>query len=620
MIIFLILASLAAMQIKEVKLYVFAKLSEIVEEKTGYTISVDDLELMLPFEVKLSNLTIESENGDSLKAGRTIIRINPSSLIEKQLHLHSVSLRDVTLNQKAPIHIDNEPSRQPIAIGLNKLPLYLAIPQFTAQNVTIHSEQLSEISGVPIDLKAQLNLDPINKTVSIGAKVIDHVDTGRYISADINLVENQNNLVLDIQISEAKGGFLNLPKEFSIDASAHLIGSIESWNTLLNQQTSSDRVIGEIKIQYKFDKTNTGQLTGNAYLSSQKGLELNDIEGFIDNIGVKGDLFYHPMGQLDGSQLVLSVVDISSHNYLFNKNISGPVEADLSFSGTLQAPSFRVYASSEKLDIEGTSLANVNMELKGTYYTNSCFDTKFEFNINEPEDQIHLSSAVTWCMGDLIDIKNLNISHPSAKVQGDLAYSIMKNEFDGSINGKINELKILENFIPHQFRGELNFDAALKHEENGGQTIEMNLNADNALVDNISLEGLSGLISIADAYERPDGLIDFSVKKLSVDDAHFENIHLVSCVNEEKKAWPFELSFGGNTVVANGEGFLEYTSQSLQVTLDTFKGHKSGHDFNLIAPISLQLKRNKTELSPFVLNVGNGFLQATLSMEDRNNI
>jgi translocation and assembly module TamB len=619
-LIILILVALAAMQIREVKLYAFSKLSQVFKESTGYSVSVNDLELMLPFEVKATDLLIESDNGNSLEAKRAVIRLNPSSLLEKKLQFHSINLDDVVVTEIAPVEAISKPSQQELSIDFDQLPIYLSIPQFHAQNVIIHSTKFPEVNETPIDIEAHFTMDPENKTISAGFKIIDHEITEKFISADGEITEEGGNLLVDLAVHENKSGFINLPENVSLDGKAHLIGTVETWNQFLNQQMTPDRILGDLRIEYALGEKETGDFTGNIFLSSQKGLEISNIEGQATDAVIKGDLFYQPSGRFDGTEFTISIPDIAAYDRYIEKEVSGSAEVTLSLSGTVESPSFQISLESEKLNIDEAAFANVDMQFEGVYYSNSCLDAQFSLNIDEPHDQIQLSSSVTWCLKDIINIKDLRIIHPKANIHGDLAYSITSHELDGSINGKINDLKVLENFMPYDFQGKVDFDASLSHDDTGGQSIEMSLYSDHASVDNVALDSLKGMVSISNAYEHPDGLIDFTLKQLSIDDAIFENIHLTSQINENQKAWPFELSFGGNTVIAKGEGYLEYTNTSLDITLDELAGSKAGHNFNLISPITLHLAEGSTQLSPFMLNVNNGFLQATLNIEDQSKV
>lgn len=285
-LILLIITALAVMQIKEVKLFFFNQMAQLVEKKTGYSVTVDDIELMLPFEIKATNLAIKKEGEGQFEAHRTIVRFNPASLTERKLLFHSINFADskVTYNPK------EKSEGKELFIDLSALPFYLSIPQIHAKNLIIDCIEVCSLHNTPLSIDGSVLLDPGREKVTVGLKVKDANDEEKYSAAKLSLTQKEQHLKGECHFEENKGGLLALPEELSLKTTIDLVGTTSTWENLLNGKADkSERLLGNFSLESLFGEQE-GEMEGDLTLSSSQGLELYQLRGNFEKVPFDGKL------------------------------------------------------------------------------------------------------------------------------------------------------------------------------------------------------------------------------------------------------------------------------------------------------------------------------------------
>lgn len=161
-LLILILLSLAVIEIKEVRQFLFYRIAKIVEDKSGYTIKAQEIDFTLPFRLKIHDLEIKDSKIGSLKIKQVFLKINPLFFLNEELNFDIIELNEVDFYEQ---NNSNEIYKNDNALNLSDF--NFKVDLFNITNFQIHSEKYAILDNKLLNLCGNLDLISPEKVLNL---------------------------------------------------------------------------------------------------------------------------------------------------------------------------------------------------------------------------------------------------------------------------------------------------------------------------------------------------------------------------------------------------------------------------------------------------------------------
>lgn len=624
-IILFIVTSLALMQVKSVKLAVFSYFAGIIESRTGYQIDIDDIELMLPFEVKVSNMIVYDPDKDYISARRGIFRINPSTFFERKLIFHSILLEDVALVDVPNSGVDDE--GHPSVIDLTQLPFYLSVPQLRIKNLSLCEGMLPQIDCRNFNIDGSILLDPQKQKVKVGLKLADQENGNCYFCLEADFHQLGELLTADFSINEGYNSLLGTPEFLSTKAQVHLTGKTKAWEALIGGTSAPEEggITGNISTCFKVDNKNVKivderstkevecEITGLIAIGTNRHIQVNDVNGTLNSIEMKGTIAANSDFDFEGTQLSINIPDISKYRHLMgDHSVEGEVNILLSLGGIFAAPTFAFDLSSPQLKIDESKLQNLDLRLTGQYLEGGIAG-KAEGKFEENNIKVLAQSDYEWIPNSTqIALHRLHVDHPGIQMAGEMSVDYSQANTQGTLKGNIGDLNLLQFITDKPLSGSVSFEASLTHTEKTGQGIDITLNAPSIAIGTYSFKDLHVISKVSDLFGKPDGVIDLSLASATDGEYALGATEFYSSVSKKHDRWPFKLKSEGTSLYFDGSGVWFLNKDSFYMGLDHFEGTLRKFKFLLFEPTSFSVKGDAIDVAPLLVKVDDGSFYASI--------
>jgi len=303
-------------------------LARIIEEKTGYRVEIDDVQLFPSFQFNACGVTFYDQGKSLAKIKHLHLGIYPLPLWDRIVHLHTLRVEGVALFSQ-----DNDSKDISLDVSLRDLPLALRVDYFTVEGFFL--ADADGIATTPVvKARGSLAIDPkeriINANVSLDigeetyAAQLDysedngvlHVDSGDALSVDAKFALSEKILTIpffhlrwDIWTAEGRatlstegmieGATLRFSSEDlssrfpvggSIYGSVNILGHWMSPNININ--------VGSDRLAFQDVTVSDLRIRGVSY-SSHHGLEGDVALSFLKDQAPYEFFgrFYHPEGE-----------------------------------------------------------------------------------------------------------------------------------------------------------------------------------------------------------------------------------------------------------------------------------------------------------------------------------
>ncbi|MEC7839564.1 MAG: translocation/assembly module TamB domain-containing protein [Chlamydiota bacterium] len=618
-IIGIIILSLSLTQIKSVKLGVFSFLSGVVEERTGYKITVDDIDLMLPFVIKTEGLRIQKNQDSLVSIERSIFRFNPKSLVERKLIFHSITLNDVNINDRL-IKQEEDTKSQELNLDFSNLPLFITIPQFHAYNLKLESDTSVSITEKEFNVEGHIKLDPSNQSIATGFKLFDVNDREKFIALDVKATQISDGIDLDVKWVQDKDLLFPLTKNLFLDTEVNLSGKASSWESLLKGEIGSahDGITGSVESKFvvtdpSLEKTFTGKSFGQIDLSASKGLKITHLMGEIDALTLSGNLYIDRESKLNGTELTIGIENFETYRPYHGLDINGKTDATLSINGPLSSPAIKVSAQSPVFVFNDISFTDLHLIASGVSIDEG-LEGELLLSFAEENDRLESRMSFRWDYEEKLEINNFKVTHPKADVYGRFSYLFTDGIFEGNFKGDVEDLSIFKDFNAKELAGSVSFEATFT--DSDGQNIDMFLKSTGVKYGEYSFNLFEGVINVKDIYRHPQGAFDLKAGSIQKNGYTIDSVTLASQLTVGSDEWPLFITVKNKDLDLTSEGTWYTDKESLFLNIDILEGKKDTYYYSLTNPVNITIKEDYTDVSPFVLRVAEGTIHTSLTYKN----
>jgi len=559
-LITLLLLFLTLSQVTPVKMYLFDKISEKVYRESGWQLTVDEIDLLLPFELKLRGLKMEKSGEMEVEAPNAIIRLDAGSLFKGYWSFHSIVVDrlKVTEGEKR----DSAPP-SPAAAPLKTVPLSFEVRRLILRHVQLPG-------APPFNFEGSLSTDAYNQTGYLEA-ALTPAEKGAPAAAlrlAANWQKGEISMEATLDKEEAKGGWF---EQMHILASGRLKGPIESWGALFGGAAgASPPLAGRLETRFT-----GGELHGALRLDPQtQQLALQNLEGTIKGSTVTGSLL---------------------------------LDRELKLIASLRSP---------LLKIDDYPLHNLDATLNARVEAEQVAGS-FSASVVEDEQMLHSSGELSWDRKENLRLTNFILNLPEAEVMGSLDARLPDGPYLGSLSGKFHDLSFLAQILGEKGGGSAEFSAKLTEGGEGEQNIAIVLEAGSLKWRGHSAEELQINTSVTDIYGKPKGRFLLAAKNGIFNGILFSSAEVKTELEKRAELWPFTFHFETETDALFGEGGWFADKKSASVALDSMRGNIDKYPFRLVEPARFEIASGAVKLSPLLFSIGKGSLYASFEYKKR---
>lgn len=266
--------------IPPVKKILIAKGIELFTQKFGQNLEVNDVDLIFPFEIKLSKPRILTLDGNKLfEASKVSIRISPYSFFSDELHIHTLIFEDPLLHMSST----NEPTSPEGMFAF--LPTNTVIVnQLKLIRYQIPKEWEDGIAGL-YDIDAKIEYNPDEEFASISAKATKSDNSEHSLEVNCSLFADEDLGFLAFEVVKTKGLFEGISAEAEGRLSGNFSGLLSDWKEFFQNPLmhSTSSLNGTFRSQGRIFNN---KVSVSASMELEKGLLLK-----LNNLEVKTPIF-----------------------------------------------------------------------------------------------------------------------------------------------------------------------------------------------------------------------------------------------------------------------------------------------------------------------------------------
>lgn len=596
--------------------YIFSFIQQSIKDKTGHDIEIATLEFPFPFHWVAKNIELKEKNHTWLTVGEMDFYFPYWELLNKTVAFRKLSLKDVHLIKIPPSEDSSSVTENDFSLSWDIVPFNLHVSGFVIQNLTIEPEVLETLSlQYPLNVEGSLSFNTKNHFAALDLSAQKHSGSPQS-STQLRLTcQGTRHFIFRLDLCEQKEALLS--QRLGLSFPEDILFTLEGYK---------EDVSGEYKGSLDFKFLNQGtvsplnkKLAANFSYQPQGLLNIASIHGTLENLALTGALSLNTKDdKIHESKLDLNLADLSDLSSFLKLTypLSGAVDLSASFSGTLTNPTVDLKIQSPHLNIsqefiekfEGiATFTKTHGGVEGHALITGIFK----------DLRLKLDSLLNW-NGSLIHLSTIQADYGTAKIEGDLQYHLKKMLFTGNLEAAVSDSSVFQTLLDMDLQGAS--AASIKFIENRDsldetQNIEFNIELAKARYEAFRVEKalLSG--NIHDAFRTPQGHLILKAQHTIYKGFSLREFTAESSIDLSTNNWPFSIS--ANETIENGlaltsGGFWFLNRDELKIHVETLQGKIKKYPLNLPNPVTLNITEETFDLSPFTLNVGQGFLYTSI--------
>lgn len=610
-----ILIAVGAMQLQPVKEFVVAKGVDLFARHINQHLEVDDVDLLLPFEIKITHpqiLTLEGRK--AFEASSILVRINPYSFFIGEIHIQSLVIEDPVFHfeeNNEPFFIQEVLSSLQFAITINNLQLV---------RYKLPSVLEGTLEKGIYDIDAKIEYDPKAGYFFTKGKAKE-INTLHSIEGNVAFYTDGDIGFLGIEADKTEGILLGTLSNFKGHVSSQLSGSYNDWKHFLNDagDVSNYRLAGKARSSWTHHDER-GDITGSTSTSIELGngnrFRLTDLEIKTPLFDLASTFSLSQEGSLKGTSGSIQVNDIGEiFSFIGVQNeleAKGPATFNFAMDGTIDAPEGDLEVYSNKLEVFEKSLEKIDGKI--SFIKEESYQGALGLHL-EVEQKPFLSTLFFST-----DLESHLLLHEIALDlpwgQGKGAISWENKNVEARLSAHISDLGFAKTILDREIEGSL--DASISYSTlDETPKLQIHLDSKKLTLNRTTAENFT---LVAEADGRMDRFSfggKVFAKKVLQGEEIFNDVDLRvdhSLFGDES---PFQLKFSYHDEPFALDGSIQSDfPENMRLEIAHFSGKFRGEPLLLKEPARITTDLKSFNATPLNFSFGKGSLLAQAHMQD----
>lgn len=622
-----ILSALAAMQLPQVKDLAIRKGVEWLSLRIGYGLQVNDVELMLPFEVIIKKpVIITPEKDPVFEAESVTIRINPYSFISREVHLHSLIIEKPRFkNQGGSGHLGIKEFNKylpPLAISINHF-------QLTDFEPVEEMKDFLDTGTYTVD--AKLEYEPDEGYAFINVKIWNEEIPDESLNASAALFADDEIGFVGFEAFKTKGVLKGPAGDTIARITGNLSGTDAEWLRFIADPAGFDNYTleGQIRASWNyFGKDEEGKLSrmkggisSSLQIGGEKWAEFSDLEITTPFFHLQSNLSIGSDLSLEGTRGTITINDSGELLQLLgvqnDLEAKGAAVAQFSLTGTKQAPNAKVRVQAESFEILAKKIEKIESTLEFTT-SEAIIAGDLEINIRDKGEQFYSTVHFKTDLDTVLELEKAAIELPWGQGELDLLIG-SKGIIRSRAKAEIADLGFLTTILDKKVEGSLKADLSFAMDESGLARVALKASSEKITMDNFNASALEIAI---EADECPGRIFCGGEAKVGSLELFNEKLSELQLVFERKdlgNAIPYHLSFNYNSQPVKADGHIAQDQlKKIKIGVNQLNTSLRSLDVRLKEPFTVTADWSSFETTPLFLNIGKGSLFASADMHEKS--
>jgi TamB, inner membrane protein subunit of TAM complex len=583
-------------------------IATILSKEKAIDISFDNLTGLLPFQFKLSNVTLVFDKDKSIYIGKLSFRPSYSKLLKKTLSFKQFSASNIIVKGFDQTTTTKDPK------FLDKLNFAIQVKSYRLSNLKIEGIQNN------FDVEGKIRIERDFDYVSIKAHINETTSSNNYL--DLKFKANKNRLFKfdlsgKLNDENALKTYINLPFENNLTFKTKLKGS---WGSLIGLIFSTKQELKDIKGTFNlfFDEfknietviANNLEINGDININPNKTVKLQKIKAFNDYLDAKGFLIFDSFIKLQKANIFLDIYTFEDPK---NLKLLSPVKTTIDVENKGDNYSLKIDSNITSFLYNDIAILNSKFNLDGLII-NKKLQSKCSYTATFQQRNLQFTSDITQSK-DSINLASLKFKSDFLNTTGNLKFYSLNNIL-GDLRLNISDLSMLEIIFPNLF-----IDGSLKGNMHI-DTIDKNLVNIAIDINNVEYNKIGSSVghlnlTIKSPFESPTFNVDAEFTASRIYNTSFQSIAFNT--NTEQENWPIEIKTKGEKIDANLNGYWHFNKQSFNLNIQELFGTLYNQSFFLVEPFDISfVKEQELQISKFLISMENGFLSSNLNLKQDN--
>lgn len=623
-LIMAILASLAAMQLQPVKDFAIKKSVDWLANRIGYGLKVDDVELMLPFEIILKKPQIDSPGDEPVfKAESITIRVNPYSFISRELHIHSLIVDE-------PVFFAGKGSDKP---GIKEFEKYLPPFAISINHLQLKGLKTEEWSESFVDkglytIDAKFEYEPEDGYAFASVKIWNEETKEESLNGSAALFADEEIGFVGFEAYKTRGIIKGIAYDIVGRVSGNLSGTYAEWLRCIRDPTGFDNYTleGQLRASWNYFKKEeenrlsalNGGMSASLKIGGEKWAQFKDLEITTPLFDVQSVFSLGADFTLDGTEGIVSIKDAGRTLALFNLQndleAKGALKVGFALEGSKTAPRGKFDVTALDFEILGKTIEKLSSSLSLSKEGDS-LSGDLDLKIDDSGEHFISTLRFKTDLESVLELERAALELPWGR--GELDLFINKQ---GLIRSKakalITDLGFLKTVLDQNVEGVLQAELNLSTDSAGQSTINLIASSENIAVDHMKASGVKVKIEAEGCPGRIFCGGELTAESMDLFNEKFSDIKLVVQPGDKDSAIPYQLSLNYLDRPLLSSGHFTAEKSKLKVLVQKMTGSFRTLDLILKEPFEVALDTRSFETTPLFLSVGKGSLFTSADMRE----
>ena len=532
-----IISLIILFQVEEVRTTLTKAIAETIEYKTGWSIKIQNIEGLLPIEMRARQVVINRDGEPVCDIDRIEFMISPFDLLHGSLVFSYFELSGLHTYQ--PFSASNEPSHLPF-------PRQIAVKRMEVSDLNIFNqpEALKDLT-----IRGELSVSTLSSYLTTDLKIYNK--QGQNASFILAARPDQWKITID----EGEDGLLHQLLGLNLPAPIDISASITPDTKHCDFQIHS-------KLYDAF-------LNGSFVYENSNRIVCDYIEGsYSDHIAtLDGEVIFDLNTQLLSGRLELHPLPIPE--------MSGILESSLLFDGSYAKPTITLTATCPHLEIRNVPVDQFHLKTLCTI-GDTGIDSQWTVagQVNTIPIQLNFQSNIA----QTIEMTDFVAQVPSGSISGNGTYD---GDLACHLEGDLHDLNQLTTPFNWPVKGAASFKCDLSPERTVWTVLGSEIEWSDWTFEKITLQKEINGSRLCD--------YTMSAHQVKWKETTWDKLSLGTSITPDRQTWPFTMMATGqkqDQVEINASGQWHWDQDEAFVHMGSLSGTLFAHPFELIKPIN----------------------------------
>ena len=632
-IITLLLFCFIFLQNEHVKDYALKYATDHIHAKTGWNIKFQKIQGLLPLQLRGTGLKILSPDQQEYSVESFHLVISPYDLFKGQINIHLADLEHIKIDLPFASAIDSKIDFEELKEFKSPiLPIKIKIHEFRLTDLDLGTKFPN------LDVEGSFEFHPFKQKLFAQINFKEALQEQAFTKFSIAVHKNLDLVNANVSLLEPENGLLStyfhLPVALSTGVSINLVGTPIAWDHLINKKKGAEDVSGDFDLRCCWNKDNPHKLSTSGVFKffGNRSIQLTRLQAQLHHDGkpeqplltVEGSFHLDDMHSIVGSDFIVQAHELSFSKYILGNPVEGNAQAKLQATGHILKPKISLELSCDDLTIQGYTSRHLH-SLTDLIFTENAFEGSTKVTFNLKEMPFSIASNFSWDMKNLIKMPILNISFPETVISAELEYQLQEKLANGTVEIHAKDITNIASLLNQKASGTLDIQFHLHPEyvtEIGSfvQAADLVLSGTKLTSNEIDIGQLFAKQKFSFAEKHFKSQMTLSAKGVNVFPLPLTEINFSTVIDSSATNWPYEFAVNGDgnhllTLSSIGSwhnNLLDSSTDNFTLKIDTLQGSLEEYALLLQQPITFSRAPHVIELSPVIVQLGDGNLFASI--------